>query len=196
MRVRVTADAREANLVLRVLQVQVAADRGLLRLSIDHGRGLQVKVTPDVDRSLDVHRVLEPHVGARVEEVQRTGRARRRGRWNTTGTLAVTFRVTAAAPGPVGFGTLPVDRITHASPIPSTLRSLPHQCDRLVGPPSVRRTSEGRAATRDVVHRSRGRTREARDGGAGLRRNRLRPEEAPVAREGCPSPPGRWGSSR
>ena len=74
------AASREADLVLRVLQVEVAADRDLLRRSVDHRRGFQVEVPRHVEGRPDVHRVLEPHVGARVEEVQRARRARRRRR--------------------------------------------------------------------------------------------------------------------
>src|SRR3954471_17864747 len=44
-----------------------------------------------------------------------------------TGILACTVRVTGAAPGPVGFGTLPVEFTTQAIPIPVTRRSRPHQ---------------------------------------------------------------------
>ena len=76
------ATSGEADLVLRVLQVEVAADRGLLRSSVDHGRGFQVQVARHVQRRLDVHRVLEPHVAAGVEEVQRPGAARLRRRWD------------------------------------------------------------------------------------------------------------------
>ena len=43
----------------------------------------------------------------------------------TTGTFARIVRVTAAALGPVGFGTLPVELITQVMPMPGTMRSRP-----------------------------------------------------------------------
>ena len=45
------AASGEADLVLRVLQVEVAADRDLLRRSVDHCRGFQVEVPRHVQRA-------------------------------------------------------------------------------------------------------------------------------------------------